>query len=364
MINEEMKQTGFYDGSKLLSMLDLDNKKPEIYLCTSNRSAGKTTYFSRYFVNRFIKYHEKFVLLYRFNYELDDISNKFFKDINRLFFPSYAMTDERRAAGIYHELFLHYPDETEETPHAKSCGYAISINSADQLKKYSHLLSDVSRILFDEFQSETGHYCNNEIKKFLSVHTTIARGAGQQSRYLPVIMLSNSVSILNPYYVNLGIAARLQKQTKFLRGNGWILEQNYNAAASAALVGSSFLSAFSQNDYAGYAANGQYLNDSNEFIAKMPESGSYLCTFAYDGCNYSIKEYAQLGCIYVSDSYDKTYPYRIAVDLPDHRINYVLLSKNDSLIRQFSDLFNRGSVRFKNQQCKNAFIALIAYKML
>lgn len=360
-----MKQTAeFYDGSKLLSMQDLDGRKPEIYLCTSNRSAGKTTYFSRYFMNRFLKYGEKFTLLYRFNYELDDVSNKFFKDINRLFFNGYGMTDERRAAGIYHELFLHYPDETEETPHAVSCGYAVSINSADQLKKYSHLLSDTSRMLFDEFQSETGHYCSNEIKKFLSIHTTIARGAGSQSRYVPVVMLSNSVSILNPYYVNLGIANRLQKNTKFLRGHGWILEQNFNASASAALQSSAFLSAFSANDYADYASEGKYLNDSPEFIQKMPESGSYLCTFAYDGSNYSIKEYPAAGCIYISDSFDASYPYRIAVDLPDHRINYVLLSRNDALIRQLTDLFNRGCVRFKNQTCKNAFIALIAYKML
>lgn len=361
---ETENKIAYYDGTKLLSMLDLNGQKPEIYLCTSNRSAGKTTYFSRYLVKRFLKYHEKFTLLYRFNYELDDVSNKFFKDINRLFFPAYVMTDERRAAGIYHELFLHYPDETEENPHAESCGYAISINSADQLKKYSHLLSDTARILFDEFQSENNHYCSNEINKFLSIHTTIARGAGAQTRYVPVIMLSNTVSILNPYYVNLGIAARLQKNTKFLRGNGWILEQNYNDSASAALSGSAFMQSFNGGNYASYAAAAAYLNDSDAFIAKMPESGNYLCTFRYQEKDYSIKEYAADGILYISDSIDKTYPYKIAVDLPDHKINYILLSRNDALIRQCTDLFNRGCVRFKNQPCKNAFIALIAYKML
>ena len=34
----------FYDGTKLLSMTDLNGDKPEIYICTSNRSAGKTTW--------------------------------------------------------------------------------------------------------------------------------------------------------------------------------------------------------------------------------------------------------------------------------------------------------------------------------
>lgn len=354
----------FYDGTKLLSMKDLNGYDPEIFICTSNRSAGKTTFYSRYCVKRFIKHHEKFMLLYRFNYELDNIADKFFKDIHALFYPGYQMTDKRQAAGIYHELFLDFPDSTEENPHIESCGYAVSMNSADQLKKYSHLFSDTSRILFDEFQSETNHYCSNEIHKFQSIHTTVARGSGSQSRYVPVIMLSNTVSIINPYYVALGISNRLQHNTKFMRGNGYVLEQGYNETAAAALSGSSFMSAFKTENYADYAAHGKYLSDCDAFIEKMHENGSYLCTIRYKEHDYSIKEYAANGIIYVSDSIDITYPFKIAVDLPDHRLNYIMLSRNDALITRLRLLFERGSIRFKNQLCKNAFVAFVSYKML
>ena len=34
----------YYDGTKLLSLQDINGNKPEIYMCTSNRSAGKTTF--------------------------------------------------------------------------------------------------------------------------------------------------------------------------------------------------------------------------------------------------------------------------------------------------------------------------------
>lgn len=51
----------YYDGTKLLSMLDLNGNKPEIYLCTTNRTGGKTTYFGRLCVNRFFDKKEKFV---------------------------------------------------------------------------------------------------------------------------------------------------------------------------------------------------------------------------------------------------------------------------------------------------------------
>lgn len=85
----------YYDGTKLLSLKDINGNLPEIYICTSNRSAGKTTYFSRLCVNRFLKNNEKFALIYRYNYELDDIVDKFFKDIQSLFFSSHNMTAKR-----------------------------------------------------------------------------------------------------------------------------------------------------------------------------------------------------------------------------------------------------------------------------
>ena len=49
----------YYDGTKLLSLLDLDKRKPEIYMVTTNKTGGKTTYFSRLLVNRFIKKKDK-----------------------------------------------------------------------------------------------------------------------------------------------------------------------------------------------------------------------------------------------------------------------------------------------------------------
>lgn len=38
----------YYDGTKLLSMLDINGNKPEIYMCTTNRTGGKTTYLADY----------------------------------------------------------------------------------------------------------------------------------------------------------------------------------------------------------------------------------------------------------------------------------------------------------------------------
>ena len=341
----------YYDGTKLLSMLDINGNKPEIYMCTTNRTGGKTTYFGRLCINRFLNHAEKFALIYRYNYELDNIVEKFYKDLGSLFFKGHEMTSKRRASGIFHELFL---DE-------KSCGYALSLNSADQIKKYSHLFSDVMRMIFDEFQSETNHYCNDEVKKLLSVHTSVARGQGEQVRYVPVYMLSNPVSIINPYYVEMGISSRLKDDTKFLRGDGFILEQGFIDSASKAQKESGFNRAFSNNTYVSYSSECVYLNDSKSFVEKPQGKSRYICTLKYMGSDFGIKEFGEQGIIYCDDKPDSTHPMKITVTTNDHEINYVMLKRNDFFLTNLRYLFERGCFRFKDLRCKEAVLSALSY---
>ena len=346
-----MDMPTYYDGTKLLSLNDINGNKPELYLCTTNRTGGKTTYFGRLLVNRFLDKGEKFGLIYRFNYELDDCADKFFKDIGKLFFQDKVMTNKRRASGIFHELFL---DNV-------SCGYALSLNSCDQLKKYSHLFNDIKRMVFDEFQSESNHYCNDEVRKFISLHTSVARGNGEQIRYVPVFMLSNPVSIINPYYTELGISSRLRDDTKFLKGDGYVLEQGYVESASKAQKESGFNRAFASNTYVAYSAECVYLNDNKAFIDKPCGNGRYIGTLRYNGKDYGIREYQELGIVYCDDKPDFTFRFKVTVTTEDHNINYVMLKRNDLFIANMRYLFERGCFRFKDLRCKEAVLKALSY---
>lgn len=348
----------YYDGTKLLSLKDIDGKKPEIFICTSNRSAGKTTWFSRYLVKRFIEHDEKFMLVYRYNYELSDIADKFFKEIRSLFFTNHDMENKARAKGVYHELLL----TDTKSGKTKSCGYAVSLNNADQLKKMSHLFSDVQRMMMDEFQSESNHYCADEIRKFISLHTTIARGDGKQIRYVPVYMLGNFVSLLNPYYVELGISNRIQTGTKFLKGHGFVLEQGFNIAASEGQKASRFNAAFAENRYIEYAADRVYLNDNAAFIEKPSGISRYICTIRYNDRSYSVKSYPDQGIIYCDDSADDSFPVRLALSTADHDINYVMLRQNDMFIQTLRSYFEKGCFRFKNADCKQTILQICCYR--
>lgn len=351
-------ETQFYDGTKLLSMKDINGNTPEIFMCTSNRNAGKTTYFERLEVNRFLKTGAKFGVLYRFNYELDDCAQQFFGEIQSLFFPNYEMISEKRAKGVYHELFL----RNKLTDTKESCGYALALNNADVIKRKSHLLNDISSIFFDEFQSETNHYCDGEVKKFLSIHKSLARGGGEQVKYLPVYMVSNAISLINPYYVQMNISSRLNDEVNFLKGKGFVLECNFNESASASIKSSGVSQAFENNKYIAYSSENVYLNDNKTFIEEAPTTRCrYLATLRYEGRNYALKEYRDSGIIYCDDRPDMTFTNKLSVTLDDHTINYVMLKNNDLFISNLRYFFQHGCFRFKDLKCKEVLLKCIAY---
>ncbi len=348
-----MSENVFYDGTKLLSMKDINGNTPEVFLCTSNRNAGKTTYFNRLMVNRWLKKQEKFCLVYRFSYELDNVDEKFFKDIGGLFFRDCTFESSKEMRGMYTSLWLN----------GENCGYAIALNTADNIKKISHVFSDVKNMEFDEFQSETNHYCSDEANKFISVHTSIARGQGEQVRYVPVYMVSNNVTLLNPYYIMMGIASRINSNTKFLRGDGFVLENGFNESASKQQMESGFNKAFSKSKYVAYAAQNIYLNDNMAFIERPRGANRYICTIRYKGTEFGIREFTNDGIMYVDKSPDVTSKYRFVATTEDHNVDYVMLMRNSFFFTQLRTLFEQGSFRFYDIECKDMLMNVLSYSL-
>lgn len=341
----------FYNGTKLLSLNDANGNKPYIYIVTSNRTGGKTTYFNRLVVNHYKKGKtRKFGIFVRFKYDTIDCGDAFFKDIKELFFPGDDLTAVPKINGLYAELYLN----------GKSCAYVLPINCADALKKKSHFFSDIDEIVFDEFQSETNHYCDDEITKFQSLYASIARGRGKQSRYVPVYMISNPVSIINPYYCAMHISNRISSKSRFLRGNGWVLEQSYIESAAMAMKESGFFQAFPDSSYVAYAAENVYLNDNMTFIDRPHGPSKYVGTLKYNGREYGLREFPDSGIIYCDDRPDSTYRYKLTVNAEDHAVNYVMLRRNDAFINSLRYYFERGAFRFKDLACKDALLSAIS----
>lgn len=348
-----MEKIKYYDGQKLLSMKDLNGDDPEIYICTANRTAGKSTWFNRKLVTDFKKRGDKFALIYRHLGDLEACAEAFFKDIGVLFFQGDTFCQKERANGKFVELFLN----------DISCGYGIPINKPENIKKYSAVFSDVTQMLFDEFQLESGGYLKDEPGKLHSIHTSVARGNFQQVRRVPLYMVGNPCSIINPYYVQFGIARRLKADTKFLRGNGFVLEQGFNEAARNAQLTSGFNKAYlsgGDDDFVAYAAEGIYLNDSLAFIDTPKGKSRYIATLRYDGRDIGIRVYPELNIVYADNKADLTFPLRVTVKTEDHNVNYVMLRNNAPLLFTLRWYFERGCFRFKDLLCKECILTALS----
>lgn len=338
----------------MLSLSDLNGDRPEIYLCVGNRTAGKTFFFKRYLVNKFKREASKFVMLVRFKNELDGAETSFFKDLEEVCFNGDVMTSKNFGDNLFKELFLN----------GEHCGYVVALNSADDVKKYSSRFVDVDRMFMDEFQSEVGKYCPNELTKFQSIHTSIARGGGKHVRYVPVYMCSNTVSVINPYYTTFGITKRLLPETKFLRGEGWVLEQTFNENAAQSIKESGFGKAFGESVYMAFATDNSYLLDNSNFIEKLEGKADHMCVLV-DGQNkFGVWDYKQYGILYVGRKYDPNHRIQLAFRTPDHKPNYMLATTNSWAGKLFSRYYESGQCRFQDQECKNAFLDFTGYSTI
>ena len=273
----------YYDGTKLLSMQDINGNRPGIYISTSNRSAGKTTYYNSYLLRKFIQAGEKFAIMKRYVDDVPTTGVNFFgaldvpadisPGIARLY-QGHEMKQEGKRGDAY--SVLKYDGNI--------CGYVLCLNRANRIKQSSNLLSDIQTILFDEFVPETGQYVSNEIDKFLSIITSIARGGGKQQRYLRVILISNYVSLMNPYYEAMGITERLKPDMKYMKGDGYVVEQVVNEDARDAVEKNAIIRAFKRgSSYTDYLTGGHYLLDNSALIEIMKGESSYICTLDYHG---------------------------------------------------------------------------------
>lgn len=347
----------YHDGRKLLSLKDLNKEKPEIYIDTTNRTAGKTTFYNGYLVDRFLQFGEKFCLLYRKKYELEIVERTFFDDIGKIFFSGLEMISESKANGAIDFLYLNQVGEKESNK--KQCGYAISISGADEIKKMSHLLSDVVRILFDEFQLESRRYLKNELQSVISIHDSIARGAGQQTRYVPLILVGNLLDLYNPYYEAMGISMRLDIKTNYMRGNGWVLAQGFNAEAASKIKQTGFHKAFSSHDYTAVSEKKEYLFDeTNNIRTDIPNRGSYVGTISSKNKKYGVRYIWECECFYVSKKSDPSWVTAIAATESDIAEDSIFI-KRSKLREKLEKALHTNNLYYDSMESKKASLSLI-----
>lgn len=352
----------YYNGEKLMNMIDLDKEKPEIFISTSNRSAGKTTFFNGFAVHDFLQNDNKFCLLYRNKYEAESAADNFFKEIGNIFFKGLIMVQQPLMKNTAYRLLIGEtcdPDDPDDKFCGVCCGYVISLAAAEQIKRCSHLMSDTTKILFDEFQSEKGQYLKNEISALMSIHDSLARGGGEQARYLPVYLIGNLIDLYNPYYESLGITQRIDPNCNYMRGHGWVLEQGFNAAASEAHKASAFHRAFANESYTATSKAKEYLIKDSQFIDKnIPNRGWYVATIAFKNQKYGIRYIEEFNIYYISQKPDPSKTVEFAATENDVSTTAKFF-RSHNIKDRMKDMLHCGQLWFDCRQSQTAGLAFI-----
>lgn len=355
----------FNDPKFLLTKKDLNKETPEVFLSCGNRGAGKTYGYSwvilenalgRSYVSQDILPQGKFCLICRWEKEVAGIAKGVFDAMVDNEYTDASITSVMSPDKLYANVFFNQPDC--EPIHV---GYVAPINKSDDIKKISSVFHDVAVMVFDEFQcASASSYVPDEVDKFIRMHISMARGGGKSSRYLPVIMLSNSVSITNPYFTALRIHDKIQSNTKLLKGDSFVLERFTNPNAANEQRESGFNRAFAGSKELDFSIDNTWLNDDTSCIAKPDGSWGrsiYYYTLVKNNEKYGVREFPGMGLWTISNSVDGSCQYIYNITTDGGNLNIPMLKKSPQM-KMLRELFENGQMRFPNQGCKQVALDL------
>ena len=351
----------FNNPRYLLSSTDINGDKPEIFISCQNRGSGKTYGYVYGLLEQALGRDMgwglplgKFALICRWKHEVGTIAGGMFSGMVDKEYKNAFIESVTASNGLYANVYFNQNDERENV------GYVLCVNKSDDIKKISSLFRDVAVMIMDEFQcASAGSYCTDEINKFIRLHISVARGEGKSSRYVPCILLSNSVSIMNPYFVALGIHKRIQSTTKRLKGDGFVLERIVNPNAMKEQKESLFNRAFGQSKELDSSIDNSWLNDETSCIEKPSQEWGrsiYICTLIKEREKYGVRYFPSVGYYSVSNSVDGSslFEYNISIN---GNLNIPML-KGTGTIKTLKDAFLQGQMRFHNLSCKNIILDL------
>ena len=355
-----MKANKFYDGTELLSKRDAEGQLPEIYIvCSRTRSAGKTFFFTKKLFEDFLANPEKgkFIIFCRNKLELGSVAEGMFKGMLDFYHPEFTMSEHIQMKGSYSNIII-TTGAGEETS-KQHCGYVIPLASADVVKRISSLFIDAMQGYFDEFQPESKTtYLSDEVNKFLSIVTSVARGGGDTRRRFPVYFSSNSISINNPYFIELGLNRRIRPDTKWVKGVGYVFQKIENEEIIDEHANAGINRAFKGNKAIDYGDN-SWMNDNYACVENPGNWGraDYYCTLINGKHTYGVKFYPESRLYYVDYKFDKSAGLVFNIKYDDMSPNIPLI-RGSLTMQTLKRAMEQGIVRFKDIRCKEACMDL------
>lgn len=324
------RKFSYYDFGRVLSYNAVIN------MIMGARGLGKTYGAKKIVIKNAIERGEEFIYLRRYRPELKNRDN-FFSDIAHEF-PGY----EFRVNGPRAEYRLEGDDKW------KTMGYFQALSIAGHVKSVAFPL--VTTIIYDEFIIEQGvtRFLPDEVTKFLDFYSTVDRYQDKTR----VFMLSNAVTIMNPYFAAWGVTPE-KELTRF--GDGFVVAHFVDSEKFAREVMNTrfgrFIKDFS-GTYADYAVQNDFRDNDGRLVAKKDSKAQY---------DFSIRCSSGAFSVWVGQSavfFQRRQPKKVGIMYTitdDVREGEIGLVRNDKICQWLRRKYRAGRLFFDSPQSRNGF---------
>ena len=327
----ERKSFSWYSYNKVLSY------GAAINMVMGARGLGKTYGAKKFALKNAVNKHEKFIYLRRYNTELKQIST-FFDDIQHEF-PGHEFKLQGRTAVC----------RVIGDKKWQEIGYFLALSTAGNVKSVP--FPDVTTILFDEFIIETGmsRYLPDEVTKFLDFYSTVDRYQDNTR----VLMMSNSVSIMNPYFAQWRIMPGDHEIQRF--GEGFICAHFVDSEQFAKEIANTRFGKFilkHDSRYAEYAVNNEFRDNDDRLVCRKTGEARYKYTIRCDAGSFSVWE--AIHAVFIQRRRPKSNEvlYTLTDDVREGEIGLVT---SDYMVRWLRAQYRRGRCFFDSAASRNSF---------
>lgn len=313
---------------------------------SGGRGIGKTYGAKRRAINKGVRKGEQFIYLRRYKSELKS-RHSFFADIEH----EYPKLDFR----IHGMLAQYAPKSTrdEEKREWVTIGYFVALSTSQANKSIAY--PRVTTIIFDEFILEDGslHYISNETTVFINFYSTVDRYQDKTT----VFFISNSVSIMNPYFLSWDIRPDEENEI-VIKENGFIVAHFPDSENFKNSVFETTFGKFIQNtEYAEYAVNNKFSDNTDNLINSKNSQAKCQYIIETNNGRFSVWYDSFTAEYYVQEKLPKD--ARIFTIVPDKMdTDKVFMTFNDLPMQQLRTAFRTARVMFDRPSTRNTFVEI------
>lgn len=295
---------------------------------------------------------DQFIYLRRYKEELSLARATFFADIEWKF-PDWDFRLNGWEAQASHRK---YSDMEKGRPWA-TIGYFVALSVSRNFKSVQFPF--VKTIIFDEFVIEKGgQYLPNEASLFVNFYNTVDRSKDKTR----VLMLANSVSIANPYFIQYKVDPRKADDNGFIRmAGGYMLwhfpeEAEYVKEVKATKYGK-FISE-TDPDYFEYAVKNKFADNTEKLVEAKPYTARYMMTLETSSGIFSIWKDVKSGKFYCQEkrpSNDEDFVTLIPERMSEGKRLALFTDKTMGRLRT---AYRQDMMRFDRPATTNAFVEI------